>query len=290
LIPSPVVQPDRRIRRATDRDIRKYAQPAGFGSWLKGRDAAGGNPYPAPSTYANCYLWLPGGDANYTSSGSPDYTVSSWADQSGNGHNANATQLDYPVQGHPTSLLPLVNGVDPLAFASGDTIQTTVTPAFSAFASCSVFAVVLPMDTGGFGGEEMYSRILEHSYSTSFYLGVNSAATGYQFIVNDSGIGTVEDTNLVYGTPCIVAGVYSLSTTTGTLYFNGSSTASGSFTAPSSGTTSAITVGRPSPFTGGAGQWSGGVLDIAVFTDAKSGSSLTNLFRYWGYEYGITVP
>lgn len=258
--------------------LRVNNRPQGLNRGLSVYPSSGGGF--SPLSLPNLYLWTPGGDANYVVVSS---AVNEWLDQSGNGRNfGQYSGTQYPDLASSAGK-PLIDSVDVPFFAGNAALLTAVTPTPATFASMSIFVVAYTTTISS-----AFSRLLEQSYNAGFYLGTDTTGTELQFIVNDSGIGTVAGGTLVDNTPFLVSATFDETSGDAVLQQNGTTVATGTFTAPSSSSPQAIALGRPSPAVGGPGQWSGGVGEIAIYTDTKAGGDLTNLNNYFINKYAIS--
>jgi hypothetical protein len=263
-------------RRRTDKRICAPPPPPpyGFGVGLQRPD-----PAPLwPMYYPNLWQWC-AGDAGIVSSGG---VASEWQDRSTakNGYNQTSAGLTVVTSG----------GFPGLESAAGTRYLQTANataPTYKTFKNHTLFAVVKP--TSPPASQIAYGRILDNDYVNSFYLGLNSAGTEYQYIVNDSGIGTCEGGTVTSGTMVILTAIYNSTTTTGTLQVNGMTVNSETFTAPSLSSTANVEVLTYSG-TAGTNGFLGIVFEVMIYTDAKTGSALTQLNRYLGYKYNISVP
>ena len=121
-----------------------------------------------------------------------------------------------------------------------------------------------------------YNRIIENLYSSHFYLGTGVNGNEYKFIVKNgtSPFGTAHGSAITAGGWQFVAGVYN--GTTGTLYVNGASVASGSFTAPGN-VTDDIFIGK---YSGGASNyWNGYVDEVQISNTNRSADWISASYK-----------
>ena len=120
-----------------------------------------------------------------------------------------------------------------------------------------------------------YTRIVETSYATGFYLGTESTGTGYKLIVKSSAApyGTAYGGTVSPGDWQFVAGTYD--GTTGTLYVDGQAVASNTFTAPGA-TSLPVNIGA---YLGGGFVWNGRIDETVIYNRALSAAELRSLFE-----------
>jgi hypothetical protein len=236
-----------------------------------------------PTDIGGCLLWLRG-DLGVTFNGS---TVSGWADQSGNGHDASQST----VISQPGFSQTAMNGLPAIQGGVGGAAQFMTTPAFVIGSDATIAVAAQPT-----GAQTGFARLVEQRNDTSYYLGVNSAGTYYKFIVayNTSPFGAAEgagSAGSVTTANTIVTGTYASASNTGSLYMNGAFVASDSthFTAPSNITAIALTIMQrfvtpPSQF------WAGYIGEIVIYNRALKTGELTRLHRYLGARYNVAVP
>jgi Concanavalin A-like lectin/glucanases superfamily len=233
--------------------------------------------YFAPTQLSDCLLWLRADlGVTFSSSG----TVSAWEDWSNNGHGASQTT----GADQPTYSSTAINGFP--ALNGNGTSQCMNTNAFVIGSSATLFAVVQSTPAT----QPAYTRILDHQYNASYYLGTDSTGGEYKLIVDDgtSPYGTAQGGTIAANTNAIVSGTFSAPT--GTLYVNGTSIASDStdFGTPTSPSNQLwIMQCYANSF---AEYWSGYLAEVVIYGRALAAAELTRVHRYLGARYSITVP
>ncbi|HTC70881.1 MAG TPA: LamG-like jellyroll fold domain-containing protein [Acidothermaceae bacterium] len=203
--------------------------------------------------------------------------MQTWQDQSGNGNNASQSGA-----AEPPYFIAKMNGM-PALQGDGAT-YSMATSTFTLGASASLFAAV--QATAATQG--LYSRLLEHLYSSTYYLGVDSTGTKYKLIVNNgtSPYGAAQGGTVATANQ-IVSGVYS--SPTGTVYVNGQSAGSDSFTAPSPPLNHIMSIMKDvNPMFGD--YWKGYFGEAIVYNRALTSGELIQVHRYLGARYGVSVP
>jgi hypothetical protein len=241
------------------------------------------DPFPLwPMYYPNLWQWCYGA-AGIVSSGG---IASRWEDQSAI-QNTTIGNNSY-TQTTAGLTVTTASGFPALGSAGGTKwLQTanSTSPTYSTFKNHSLFVVVQPTA----GTQTAFGRILEQNFNNSFYLGLDTTHTKYQYIVADASLGTCTGGTVVVGTPVILTAIYSSTTTTGTLQINGTTVNSNTFSAPSLTSTDNVNL-LTNASSGGTNGLLGDVLEVMIYTDAKAGAALTQLNRYLGKKYNITVP
>ena len=237
-----------------------------------------GNPYPSPSSYAGMYLWANADHATLSST-----TLTNWQDSSGAGHDlSNCSGSPAPQSGGN------VNGYPAILFDTSKATQaeTSVTPLTTTFDN---FSAVVAFELSAF---EAYGRLLTNDYTNGFFLGFDSSGEALMAVVNGSPLATIVSSPLSLATPYI-GSLFFDSTTPGSglgtayLYVNGTLVSSGTCTPPIGSTNEALTVGNDASSAQGI---TGAIRHAALWTDFYSGSNLTAIHRWFGYDCGITVP
>jgi hypothetical protein len=133
--------------------------------------------------------------------------------------------------------------------------------------------------------------VYDDDSNNSFALALNLTNTAWKFAMNVSSppYGTCEGGVPAIGTAQLLTATFNGTTHTATLQVNGVTVSTDtSMPAPTLSSSSPIALGgRPSVTVDGVPGLYG---ESAIFTDAKTGSPLLNLNRYWGSLYGIVVP
>lgn len=224
-----------------------------------------------PTQLAGCVLWLRADLGITLNSGN----VSGWADQSGHGNNA--SQIN--TMNQPPYVQSQMNGQPALR---GDGAHFgMVTSAFTLGASATLFVATQPST----GTQSTYARMLEQQYSLTYYLGSDVNGTAYKLIVNNNSApyGTANGGTVTSGANTIVAGEYL--SPTGTLYVNGASVGTGTFTAPSNDN-QAVSIMQSFQ---AAQWWNGYFAEAIIYNRALSTSELNSVHQYLGARYGVAL-
>lgn len=231
-----------------------------------------------PTQVPGCVLWLRA-DMGITFANAPTNTlVSGWADQSGNGNNASqSTSGSQP--GYATGVM---NGAP--ALTGNGTSYWMQTSAFTLGASATLFAAAQP----SVSTQSAYARLIEHNAGETYYIGCDVTGTEYKLIVNDatSPYGTAQGGTVTAGTNSIIAGAYA--STTGTVFVNGSSVGSGSFTAPSPTSLQMAIMQDSANYA--SYFWDGNFAEAIVYNRRLSTNEMAKVHRYLGARYGVAVP
>lgn len=263
------------------RYLRWKITPSASGLWdltFRVRAVAMRSPAFVPTDLSGCVLWLRA-DLGIGLAAAPNQAnVATWADQSGNGHDASQAT----TASQPTYSPNAVNGL-PAITGNGSSLYMT-TSAFSIGSSATMLAVVQPLVTTQSG----YTRILEQDAASTYYLGVTLAGTAYKLIVADGTgpYGTAE-TGTVQLAPSIVSATYSVLTGVGTIYYNAVNPVSYAFGTTPSGTQALYLLRYQGA---SAGFWNGYLAEAIIYSRALSAADLRRAHRYLGTRYGIAVP
>jgi hypothetical protein len=242
--------------------------------------------YPAPNTYPDCFQWLT--PSAVTTSGS---NVTDWPDSSGNSNDANSISSTPPTTGST------INGVAAIDYATDAQLaRTTVTPAYTTFIECAIFAVVQPSVTGA---TYAYHGVYDNDYLNSFFLGYNSTGTAWKFIMADSTspYGTAEGGTPAAGTAQIICGSFAWVTGTvglGYLQVNGTQVGTPfAFLKPTLTSGAPISYGgRTSsgfdPTSSIPGLYGDGIVYTAAYTPGTSQNIA--IHRWLGQKWKISVP
>jgi len=231
--------------------------------------------YFTPTQLSGCLLWLRA-DLGMTLSGT---FASGWADQSGNRNNAS--------QGTPANQPPYVqNAMNgwPALQGNGSSNWDIPTSSFTLGTDATLIAACQPAATT----QNNTARLVEHKYNQTYYLGCDQTGQKYKFIVNNtvSPFGTAEGGSVALANT-IVTGTYASATTTGTLYVNGTSVATSTFTTPTPTSLPLHVMHSADSF---VTYWNGYLGEIIIYNRALAASELTRVHRYLGARYGVSVP
>jgi hypothetical protein len=244
--------------------------------------------YPNPTTFPEVWVWSTPSLGLASSGG----LVTTWADQTGNGHTWQ------PFGTAPTSTTVTINGATAINFSSVDGLATLTTPStkqlnFESLQYFTCFAVIQPE-----GSLVTYGRVWDVQYTTGFCLLTNSTAGAWKLIVADgtSPYGTVEGGVPALGTPALLTGIFNNGTAT--LQVNGTTVSTGTFTNPSTNSESNVAIGYGAGARPQSGYYGDQCLCVGTGnaapnpqpTAALSGTTLLNANRFFGAEYGISVP
>lgn len=261
---------------ASTRTSSVYAQSSGRGVWSL-REWPGAPPAPQRLGAA---LWLDasvsGSLFSSTTGGSAvssGGTVQRWEDQSGSGNHVTG------VNG-PTRSVASVNGRDSLAFSSSLLTRSSLN--LSALSNASLFAVIKFAQSGNqiataFGTDGSYGGLsLEANLRTA---GSHSATFGSNLLSTENSAigGSVTNAFRAYGA------VFNRSASTGTLFINGSSTAT---------VTRSTTINSSSGFAVGAYfssgySLSGNVCEVCYFAKTLSSNEVSDLHTYFVAKWGL---
>jgi len=228
-----------------------------------------------PSRLPGCMLWLRA-DLGVTLNGA---TVSSWADQSGNG----VTVTQGTTSKQPTfnaGTAGVLNGLPTLQFAQGS-LQILSSPVnYTNGGAASIFSAVAPV-----AGSFFNTRIFETLNSNGYYLGMgNAGGPNWRAIINGTfgtGAGTTANGNYLVS--------LNFTGAVGALYQNGTQVASDGYTSPPS-TSNPYTIGG---FLGGSTTtdfWNGHIAEVAFFKRVLTTTEVLAMHRYLGARYKISVP
>jgi len=257
------------------RYVRWQITPSTNGAWditFRIRVVANRSTAFVPTLLSGCILWLRADIGVVLSSGT---SISTWADQSGQGNNATSAAAQPTYSTNAMNGLPAIKG-------NGST-QYMTTAAFTIGASTTIFAAVQPSAAP----QSAYTRILEQQNSSTYYLGVDTNGTKYKLIVNDntSPYGVAQGGTVTSTANTIVTGTYA--SPAGTVYVNGVSVGSDSFTAP---TPASQTLYIMESFNASNAYWNGYLAEAIIFNRGLSASELMRVHRYLGARYGVVVP
>ena len=235
--------------------------------------------YPTPNSYPNSWQWLRPTIVN-TSGGD----VTKIPNQGGAGSLADAVVIASGV----TVTGGTINGRTALSIPAGqDQGCATVGGGipYTTFFNCTLFAVVQPSALGSFWG------VYDDDSNNSFALATNATGAAWKFAMNVSSppYGLCEGGVPAIGTAQLLTAIFVGSTHTATLQVNGVTVSTDtSMPAPTLVSSAPVALGgRPSVSVDGL---PGLYWESAIFTDAKAGSDLLNLNRYFGSACGIPVP
>lgn len=249
--------------------------------------------YPNPTTFP--YVWVWSSPTTVMSSGG---LVTEWPDLGPLGHNwapdTSAPATGGTINGHPA----LVFSQTITGGASDSGLATSGTPAnlelnFASLQYFTVFSVIQPEE-----GLLTFGRVWDLEYQSGFVLCLNSTATAWKLIVNDgtSPYGTVEGGTPTLGVPTLLTGIFNNGAAT--LQVNGTTVSTGTFTNPSSNSGTPAFLGEGGAARPQAGYYGDQCLCVGNGntppnpqpTAALSGTTLLNANRFFGAEYGISVP
>lgn len=279
---SPVPLVVRTIRTPTTAPLARFLRwrllttNTSVGNWgatFRIRVAASPERFFQPTDLNGCVLWLRS-DLGISPPPSPGSTVTGWADQSGNGNSASASGTY-----EPPYVQSAINGLPAI---QGNGSSYMMTQSFTLGSQASLFAVHQPT----LATQSSYTRLIDHQYSVSYYLGTDTTGTEYQIIVNDPNYpyGNVVGGSVGVGTTTVTAGIYDGAT--GTLYVNGTNVASGSLPTPSLvNSTAAVMRDQGQQY---ATYYQGYFAEAIVYNRALSARELTQVNRYLGIRYAVT--
>lgn len=255
----------------------KLKAPGASSTWsatFRIRAVPGKSSFFSPMDTSGCQLWLRG-DLGVTFNGA---NVSAWADQSGNANNA--AQGDPAAQ--PGWSATAMNGFPAITGDGTAKFMTTSSMTFGSDATLitAVRAASVPQTPG--------TRLVESRYDTSYYLGTDiPVGTVYKLVVNNPTppYGVAEG-GVIATRNQIVSGVYSSTTSLGTLYLDGAFAAQDTFTAPSSVSTP-LYVMRAFSYAGSF--WNGYLGEVILYDRALDAAELLRVHKYLGNRYGVVI-
>lgn len=153
--------------------------------------------------------------------------------------------------------------------ASNSTKYLTAPASHTVPTAFSVLAIATP-----YGAQAGYDRIVETGFATGWFLGVNSAGTAFQWIVNNNvaPYGSCSGGTVTSLVTAVVLGTFD--GTTGKLYVNGALVNSATFTAPAAPSLG-TTIGRAQGSS--SGYWSGNVGLFARWDRCLTGAEARSL-------------
>lgn len=234
--------------------------------------AATGGEWDPSQILSSLALWLRA-DMGITLNGS---NVSAWADQGSNGNNASqGTSADQPAFVSSSSNV-------------GNKASISYTASVPDFLSVSN-AASLQLTGDMYVAAVMYVTSYPAGFATVISKG---SVSEYDIFIQNSGAFKVVKggTTVSYSASAPTATRYLISynqaSGTGTAYLNGTSVGTGSPSTPST-TTNPVRLGARSD---SGTTLNGEQPEIVLVNRALTGTELTNMHRYFGNKYGISVP